>query len=105
MDALIKDSKKFEKEEVGLAEKKKHLVTKQKKLKKTITDVSDRYGHTEVVTAPNTTIPHRTVMLAPKLQLPSPTSPRRLITPAITSTSSSTNSSEMKPSWMTCGIV
>ncbi len=40
MDALIKDSKKFEKEEVGLAEKKKHLVTKQKKLKKSIVDVS-----------------------------------------------------------------
>jgi structural maintenance of chromosome 4 len=40
MDALIKDSKKFEKEEVGLAEKKKHLITKQKKLKKSIAEVS-----------------------------------------------------------------
>ena len=39
-DALIKDSKKFEKEEVGLSEKKKHLVTKQKKMKKGISDVS-----------------------------------------------------------------
>lgn len=39
-DALIKDSKKFEKEEVGLSEKKKHLVTKQKKVKKSLTDVS-----------------------------------------------------------------
>ncbi|WWC93076.1 uncharacterized protein L201_008041 [Kwoniella dendrophila CBS 6074] len=35
-DALVKDSKKFEKEEVGLAEKRKHLVTKQKKFKKSI---------------------------------------------------------------------
>ena len=38
-DALVKDSKKFEKEEVGLQEKKKHLTTKQKKFKKSITDV------------------------------------------------------------------
>ncbi|KAK8849453.1 hypothetical protein IAR55_004786 [Kwoniella newhampshirensis] len=37
-DALVKDSKKFEKEEVGLAEKKKHLVTKQKKFKKSVVD-------------------------------------------------------------------
>ncbi|ORX37975.1 RecF/RecN/SMC N terminal domain-domain-containing protein [Kockovaella imperatae] len=37
-DALVKDSKKFEKEEVGLQEKKKHLSTKQKKLKKTIAE-------------------------------------------------------------------
>ncbi|WWD20077.1 hypothetical protein CI109_104551 [Kwoniella shandongensis] len=37
-DALVKDSKKYEKEEVGLAEKKKHLVTKQKKFKKSIAD-------------------------------------------------------------------
>jgi len=36
---LVKDSKKFEKEQVALAEKKKHLVTKQKKFKKSITDV------------------------------------------------------------------
>ena len=35
----MKDSKKFEKEEVGLLEKKKHLTTKQKKFKKSITDV------------------------------------------------------------------
>jgi hypothetical protein len=39
-DALIKDSKKFEKEEVGLSEKKKHLTTKQKKFKKSLADVS-----------------------------------------------------------------
>ena len=39
-DALVKDSKKFEKEEVGLQEKKKHLTTKQKKSKKSLTDVS-----------------------------------------------------------------
>ena len=39
-DALVKDSKKFEKEEVGLVEKKKHLSTKQKKLKKSLADVS-----------------------------------------------------------------
>lgn len=38
-DALVKDSKKFEKEEVGLVEKKKHLGTKQKKLKKSLADV------------------------------------------------------------------
>ncbi|WVR08284.1 hypothetical protein IAU60_005331 [Kwoniella sp. DSM 27419] len=37
-DALVKDSRKFEKEEVGLQEKKKHLVTKQKKVKKSITE-------------------------------------------------------------------
>ncbi|KAL7424908.1 Structural maintenance of chromosomes protein 4 [Cryptotrichosporon argae] len=37
-DALVKDSKKFEKEEVGLQEKKKHLTTKQKKIKKSIAD-------------------------------------------------------------------
>ena len=39
-DALVKDSKKFEKEEVGLLEKKKHLTTKQKKFQKSINDVS-----------------------------------------------------------------
>jgi len=44
-DALIKDSKKFEKEEVGLSEKKKHLVTKQKKMRKGISDVSRRNDH------------------------------------------------------------
>ncbi len=38
-DSLIKDSKKFEKEEVGLSEKKKHLTTKLKKFKKSITEV------------------------------------------------------------------
>lgn len=37
-DALVKDAKKIEKEEVGLSEKKKHLVSKQKKLKKSITE-------------------------------------------------------------------
>lgn len=35
-DELVKESKKFEKEEVGLQEKKKHLVTKQKKVKKSL---------------------------------------------------------------------
>lgn len=39
-DQLVKDSKKFEKEEVGLSEKKKHLGTRVKKAKKSITDVS-----------------------------------------------------------------
>jgi hypothetical protein len=42
-DGLVKDSKKFEKEQVALAEKKKHLVTKQKKFKKSITDVRPVY--------------------------------------------------------------
>lgn len=42
-DGLVKDSKKFEKEQVALAEKKKHLVTKQKKFKKSITDVCPVY--------------------------------------------------------------
>lgn len=37
-DALVKDAKKIEKEEVGLSEKKKHLVSKQKKLKKSVTE-------------------------------------------------------------------
>lgn len=37
-DALVKDAKKIEKEEVALSEKKKHLVTKQKKLKKSVTE-------------------------------------------------------------------
>ncbi|KLT44076.1 hypothetical protein CC85DRAFT_311309 [Cutaneotrichosporon oleaginosum] len=37
-DALIKDAKKLEKEEVGFQEKRKHLVSKQKKLKKSISD-------------------------------------------------------------------
>ncbi len=41
-DALVKDSKKFEKEEVGLQEKKKHLSTKQKKFKKSIQEVHFR---------------------------------------------------------------
>ena len=39
-DSLVKDSKKYEKEQVGLAEKKKHLTTKQKKFKKSLTEVS-----------------------------------------------------------------
>jgi hypothetical protein len=39
----VKDSKKFEKEQVALAEKKKHLITKQKKFKKSITDVRPVY--------------------------------------------------------------
>lgn len=39
-DQLVKDSKKFEKEEVGLSEKKKHLGTKAKKFKKSITEVN-----------------------------------------------------------------
>lgn len=38
VDALQKDLKKLEKEEVGLSEKRKHLATKYKKLKKNITD-------------------------------------------------------------------
>lgn len=37
-DALTKDAKKLEKEEVGYQEKRKHLVAKQKKLKKSISD-------------------------------------------------------------------
>lgn len=39
-DKLVKDSKKYEKEEVGLSEKKKHLGAKAKKIKKSVTDVS-----------------------------------------------------------------
>ena len=37
---LTQDAKKFGKEELSLSEKKKHLVTKQKKLKKALTEVS-----------------------------------------------------------------
>lgn len=37
-DALVKEAKKIEKDEVALQEKKKHLVSKQKKLKKSIND-------------------------------------------------------------------
>ncbi|WWC73446.1 uncharacterized protein I206_107416 [Kwoniella pini CBS 10737] len=48
-DALVKDSKKFEKEEVGLAEKKKHLVTKQKKFKKSIQE--DGHARSEALSA------------------------------------------------------
>ncbi|CAD6578745.1 MAG: hypothetical protein TREMPRED_002256 [Tremellales sp. Tagirdzhanova-0007] len=48
-DALVKDSKKFEKEEVGLQEKKKHLTTKQKKFKKSITD--DGHARSEALAA------------------------------------------------------
>ncbi|WRT69435.1 uncharacterized protein IL334_006421 [Kwoniella shivajii] len=48
-DALVKDSKKFEKEEVGLAEKKKHLVTKQKKFKKSIQE--DGHAKSEALSA------------------------------------------------------
>jgi structural maintenance of chromosome 4 len=40
VDQLVKDSKKYEKEEVGLSEKKKHLNAKAKKFKKSVTDVS-----------------------------------------------------------------
>lgn len=40
VDSLSKDTKKYEKEEVGLLEKKKHLSTRVKKVKKSITDVS-----------------------------------------------------------------
>ena len=39
-DQLSKDSKKHEKEEVGLSEKKKHLGAKAKKFKKSISEVS-----------------------------------------------------------------
>lgn len=39
-EKLVRDSKKFEKEEVGLLERKKHLGTRVKKVKKSLTDVS-----------------------------------------------------------------
>lgn len=39
-DKLHKEAKKYEKEQVGYAEKKKHLETKMKKIKKSITEVS-----------------------------------------------------------------
>ena len=65
-DALIKDSKKFEKEEVGLSEKKKHLTTKQKKFKKSIAEVSWLAGWPELAKP-------RMVMLDPKHWLPSKT--------------------------------
>ncbi|GFZ50178.1 hypothetical protein JCM24511_07933 [Saitozyma sp. JCM 24511] len=42
VDQITKESKKYEKEEVTLLEKKKHLTTKQKKFKKSITED----GHT-----------------------------------------------------------
>ncbi len=63
MDALTKDAKKIEKEEVGLTEKKKHLVTKQKKLKKALNDVSRK------ATPPQQTLtsPYRTDMPTRKL--------------------------------------
>ncbi|ORY34983.1 RecF/RecN/SMC N terminal domain-domain-containing protein [Naematelia encephala] len=48
-DALVKDSKKYEKEEVGLQEKKKHLSTKQKKIKKSIHD--DGHARSEALAA------------------------------------------------------
>ncbi|WVN86971.1 uncharacterized protein L203_102146 [Cryptococcus depauperatus CBS 7841] len=47
VDNLVKDVKKFEKEEVGLQEKKKHLDTKAKKIKKIISDD----GHAKSETA------------------------------------------------------
>ncbi|WOO77651.1 Structural maintenance of chromosome0s protein 4 [Vanrija pseudolonga] len=51
-DALVKDTKRIEKEEVALQEKKKHLSTKQKKLKKSIQD--DSHAKSEAhVTAEN----------------------------------------------------
>lgn len=40
VDVLLKDAKKFGKEELSLGEKKKHLAAKQKKLKKTLSEVS-----------------------------------------------------------------
>lgn len=40
VDQITKESKKYEKEEVTLLEKKKHLTTKQKKFKKSIAEVS-----------------------------------------------------------------
>lgn len=40
-DALVKDAKKIEKEQVGMGEKKKHLSSKEKKLKKSISDVGN----------------------------------------------------------------
>lgn len=40
LDKLHKEAKKYEKEQVGYAEKKKHLETKMKKIKKSITEVS-----------------------------------------------------------------
>jgi structural maintenance of chromosome 4 len=41
VDVLVKEAKRFEKEELSLGEKRKHLITKQKKLKKAITDVRE----------------------------------------------------------------
>jgi structural maintenance of chromosome 4 len=40
VDQITKESKKYEKEEVTLSEKRKHLTTKQKKFAKSIADVS-----------------------------------------------------------------
>jgi len=39
VDLLTKDAKKFGKEELSLAEKRKHLSAKQKKLTKTLSEV------------------------------------------------------------------
>ncbi len=44
-DGLTKTAKKMEKEEVGLSEKKKHLVGKRKKMEKAIKDVSIAARH------------------------------------------------------------
>ncbi|KAK4685041.1 structural maintenance of chromosome 4, partial [Tremellales sp. Uapishka_1] len=48
-DQLVKDSKKYEKEEVGLLEKKKHLTTKQKKFKKSMGE--DGHAKSEAMSA------------------------------------------------------
>jgi structural maintenance of chromosome 4 len=39
VEILVQDAKKLSKEELSLSEKKKHLVAKQKKLKRTLTEV------------------------------------------------------------------
>ncbi|KIR29545.1 hypothetical protein I309_01614 [Cryptococcus deuterogattii LA55] len=49
LDKLHKEAKKYEKEQVGYAEKKKHLETKMKKIKKSITE--DGHAKSEALAA------------------------------------------------------
>ena len=48
-EAAVKELAGKEKEEVGLQERKKHATTKAKKLKKSLTDVSNSYSLISVI--------------------------------------------------------
>lgn len=67
LDKLRKEAKKYEKEQVGYAEKKKHLETKMKKIKKSITEVS-HFGKLLILL--QLTLFHRMAMLNLKPWLP-----------------------------------